>query len=67
MVISFIVEAFVFKIQATQKRRECSRHPNSDCNCKRGIEHWAGAGLTVACMRYRALGWGWCDSGLHEV
>lgn len=36
MVISFIVEAFVFKIQATQKRRECIRHPNADCNCKRG-------------------------------
>ena len=38
VVISFIVEAFVFKIQAREKSRICDRHnkPFSSCSCDEG-------------------------------
>ena len=38
VVISFIVEAFVFKIQAKEKGRECHKHhkPLYLCGCKEG-------------------------------
>ena len=38
VVISFIVEAFVFKIQAREKSRECHKHhkPLNICGCKEG-------------------------------
>ena len=38
VVISFIVEAFVFKIQAREKGRECHKHHKSLylCGCKEG-------------------------------
>ena len=37
VVISFIVEAFVFKIQATQKKRSCEKHKDAtSCECVRG-------------------------------
>jgi len=37
VVITFIVEAFVLKIQDTAKRRTCHKHPNdSHCGCKHG-------------------------------
>lgn len=36
VVISFIVEAFVFKIQATQKKRSCEKHKDAtSCECVR--------------------------------
>jgi heme/copper-type cytochrome/quinol oxidase subunit 2 len=39
VVISFIVEAFVFKIQAREKARECTKHHKLStlCGCKGGI------------------------------
>ena len=39
VVISFIVEAFVFKISAREKSRECQKHHKlfSLCGCKEGI------------------------------
>ena len=38
VIISFIVEAFVFKIQARERSRECSKHHKlrSLCGCKEG-------------------------------
>ena len=38
VIISFIVEAFVFKIQAMEKDRECNKHhkPLYLCGCKEG-------------------------------
>ena len=38
VIISFIVEAFVFKIQARERSRECSKHHKlrSLCGCKQG-------------------------------
>ena len=37
MVISFIVEAFVFNMQATQKKRSCEKHTDAtSCECVRG-------------------------------
>ena len=38
VVISFIVEAFVFKIQAREKSRKCVQHnkPSSSCGCDEG-------------------------------
>jgi hypothetical protein len=46
VVITFIVEAFVISMQATQRRRGCSKHPNdSDCVCRRGM--WVNQSNTM--------------------
>jgi len=37
VVIAFIVEAFVFRIQVTEKKRHCDKHPyKSYCECMEG-------------------------------
>ena len=56
VIISFIVEAFVFKIQARQQRRVCTAHPNSlDCGCKKGSKKTIRISLVeedIAKLRY---------------
>lgn len=37
VVIAFIVEAFVFRIEAAEKKRHCDKHPSSSyCECMEG-------------------------------
>ncbi len=49
VVIAFIVEAFVVKIQAAQRRRTCTLHPNVyDCDCGKGDASSMIAGSMIA-------------------
>ena len=58
VVIAFIVEAFVLKIQAAIKRRVCQKHPkNSNCGCP-GLEGISVAFLAVMNMQgHRNVCW----------